>query len=172
MKSRWVESEAADVVARGAETGLEPDLALRLYTTRLLGSDSKLVLHGGGNTSLKTFARDRLAQKIEVLRIKASGADMATIEARDLPAVRLAPLRDLRAVETITDEDLLAIERANLIDPAAPNPSVEVMLHAFLPHTFIDHTHAVWRLCPISCRGSALPGGRSPSSSGNGRATA
>jgi rhamnose utilization protein RhaD (predicted bifunctional aldolase and dehydrogenase)/NAD(P)-dependent dehydrogenase (short-subunit alcohol dehydrogenase family) len=142
MKSRWVESEAADVVARGAETGLEPDLALRLYTTRLLGSDSKLVLHGGGNTSLKTFARDRLAQKIEVLRIKASGADMATIEARDLPAVRLAPLRDLRAVETIADEDLLAIERANLIDPAAPNPSVEVMLHAFLPHTFIDHTHA------------------------------
>jgi len=77
-----------------------------------------------------------------VLRIKASGADMATIEARDLPAVRLAPLRDLRAVETIADADLVAIERANLIDPAAPNPSVEVMLHAFLPHTFIDHTHA------------------------------
>jgi rhamnose utilization protein RhaD (predicted bifunctional aldolase and dehydrogenase)/NAD(P)-dependent dehydrogenase (short-subunit alcohol dehydrogenase family) len=142
MKSRWVESEAAHVVARSAEAGLEPDLALRLYTTRLLGSDPRLVLHGGGNTSLKTPARDRLGRKIEVLRIKASGADMATIKARDLPAVRLAPLRDLRAVETIADEDLVAIERANLIDPAAPNPSVEVMLHAFLPHTFIDHTHA------------------------------
>jgi rhamnose utilization protein RhaD (predicted bifunctional aldolase and dehydrogenase)/NAD(P)-dependent dehydrogenase (short-subunit alcohol dehydrogenase family) len=142
MKSRWVDSEAAHFVARGAETGLEPDLTLRLYTTRLLGSDPKLVLHGGGNTSLKTLARDPLGREFEVLRIKASGADMATIEVQDLPALRLAPLRDLRAVETIADEDLVAIERANLIDPAAPNPSVEVMLHAFLPHTFIDHTHA------------------------------
>jgi rhamnose utilization protein RhaD (predicted bifunctional aldolase and dehydrogenase)/NAD(P)-dependent dehydrogenase (short-subunit alcohol dehydrogenase family) len=142
MKSRWVDSEAAHIVARGAEAGLEPDLALRLYTTRLLGSDPKLVLHGGGNTSLKTLACDPLGREIEVLRIKASGADMATIEVQDLPAVRLAPLRDLRAVETIADEDLVAIERANLIDPAAPNPSVEVMLHAFLPHAFIDHTHA------------------------------
>ena len=67
---------------------------------------------------------------------------MATIEAEGLPAVRLAPLRDLRALEAIADEKLLAIERANLIDPAAPNPSVEVMLHAFLPHKFVDHTHA------------------------------
>jgi rhamnose utilization protein RhaD (predicted bifunctional aldolase and dehydrogenase)/NAD(P)-dependent dehydrogenase (short-subunit alcohol dehydrogenase family) len=100
------------------------------------------VLHGGGNTSLKTRARDLLGNEIEVLRIKASGADMATIEAEGLPAVRLAPLRDLRALEAIADEKLLAIERANLIDPAAPNPSVEVILHAFLPHKFVDHTHA------------------------------
>jgi rhamnose utilization protein RhaD (predicted bifunctional aldolase and dehydrogenase)/NAD(P)-dependent dehydrogenase (short-subunit alcohol dehydrogenase family) len=142
MKSRWVDSEAADIVARGAGTGLAPDLALRIYTTRLLGRDPKLVLHGGGNTSLKTRARDHFGRETEVLRIKASGADMATVDARGLPAVRLAPLRDLRAVEAVADEDLVAIERANLIDPSAPNPSVEVMLHAFLPHTFIDHTHA------------------------------
>ncbi len=142
MKSRWVEAEAAEIVARGAEAGIARDLALRLYSTRLLGADPKLVLHGGGNTSLKTRARDLLGNEIEVLRIKASGADMATIEAEGLPAVRLAPLRDLRALEAIADEKLLAIERANLIDPAAPNPSVEVMLHAFLPHKFVDHTHA------------------------------
>jgi rhamnose utilization protein RhaD (predicted bifunctional aldolase and dehydrogenase)/NAD(P)-dependent dehydrogenase (short-subunit alcohol dehydrogenase family) len=142
MKSRWVDSEAADIVARGAGTGLAPDLALRIYTTRLLGRDPKLVLHGGGNTSLKTRARDHFGRETEVLRIKASGADMATVDAQGLPAVRLAPLRDLRAVEAVADEDLVAIERANLIDPSAPNPSVEVMLHAFLPHTFIDHTHA------------------------------
>ena len=142
MKSRWVEAEAAEIVARGAEAGIARDLALRIYSTRLLGADPKLVLHGGGNTSLKTRARDLLGNEIEVLRIKASGADMATIEAEGLPAVRLAPLRDLRALEAIADEKLLAIERANLIDPAAPNPSVEVMLHAFLPHKFVDHTHA------------------------------
>jgi rhamnose utilization protein RhaD (predicted bifunctional aldolase and dehydrogenase)/NAD(P)-dependent dehydrogenase (short-subunit alcohol dehydrogenase family) len=142
MKSRWVEAEAAEIVARGADAGIARDLALRIYSTRLLGADPKLVLHGGGNTSLKTRARDLLGNEIEVLRIKASGADMATIEAEGLPAVRLAPLRDLRALEAIADEKLLAIERANLIDPAAPNPSVEVMLHAFLPHKFVDHTHA------------------------------
>jgi rhamnose utilization protein RhaD (predicted bifunctional aldolase and dehydrogenase)/NAD(P)-dependent dehydrogenase (short-subunit alcohol dehydrogenase family) len=142
MKSRWVEAEAAEIVARGADAGIARDLALRIYSTRLLGADPKLVLHGGGNTSLKTRARDLLGNEIEVLRIKASGADMATIEAEGLPAVRLAPLRDLRALEAIADEKLLAIERANLIDPAAPNPSVEVILHAFLPHKFLDHTHA------------------------------
>jgi rhamnose utilization protein RhaD (predicted bifunctional aldolase and dehydrogenase)/NAD(P)-dependent dehydrogenase (short-subunit alcohol dehydrogenase family) len=129
-------------VAHGAEAGITRDLALRLYSTRLLGADPKLVLHGGGNTSLKTRARDLLGNEIEVLRIKASGANMATIEAEGLPAVRLAPLRDLRAIEAIADEKLLAIERANLIDSAAPNPSVEVMLHAFLPYKFVDHTHA------------------------------
>jgi rhamnose utilization protein RhaD (predicted bifunctional aldolase and dehydrogenase)/NAD(P)-dependent dehydrogenase (short-subunit alcohol dehydrogenase family) len=142
MKSRWVEADAEKVVAHSAKTGVNRDLALRIYTTRLLGSNPKLVLHGGGNTSIKTNARDPFGDEVEVLRVKASGADMAAIEADGLPAVRLLPLRRLRTLETIADEELVAIERANLIDPAAPNPSVEVMLHAFLPHTFVDHTHA------------------------------
>ena len=142
MKSRWVEADAEKIIAHYAKAGVERDLALRLYTTRLLGSDCKLVLHGGGNTSLKIHARDFLGEKIEVLRVKASGADMAAIEAADLPAVRLAPLHRLRALDTIADRELVAIERANLIDPTSPNPSVEVMLHAFLPHKFVDHTHA------------------------------
>jgi rhamnose utilization protein RhaD (predicted bifunctional aldolase and dehydrogenase)/NAD(P)-dependent dehydrogenase (short-subunit alcohol dehydrogenase family) len=142
MRSKWVEADAAAFVARGAEAGLASDLALRIYSIRLLGADPKLVLHGGGNASLKTRERDLLGSEIETLRIKASGAAMATIEPAGLPAVRLAPLRALRAVEAITDERLVALERANLIDPTAPNPSVEIMLHAFLPQTFVDHTHA------------------------------
>jgi rhamnose utilization protein RhaD (predicted bifunctional aldolase and dehydrogenase)/NAD(P)-dependent dehydrogenase (short-subunit alcohol dehydrogenase family) len=142
MKSRWVEADAEKFVAHGAKAGVDRGLALRIYTTRLLGGDPNLVLHGGGNTSLKTCARDPFGEQIDVLHVKASGADMAAIEAGGLPAVRLDPLRRLRALPMIDDEELLAIERANLLDPAAPNPSVEVMLHAFLPHKFVDHTHA------------------------------
>ena len=142
MKSGWVDREAALFVEDGAKSGIDRDLALRVYTTRLLGRDPKLVLHGGGNTSLKTRLRDLFGEEAEVLHIKASGGDMATIEPAGLPAVRLAPLRTLRALDAITDEDLVAVERANLVEPAAPNPSVEIMLHAFLPHKFVDHTHA------------------------------
>src|SRR5580704_4148144 len=142
MKSGWVDSDAEAMVARGAKSGIDRELALRLYTTRLLGRDPKLVLHGGGNTSLKTRMRDRLGEDVAVLRVKATGADMASIEPGGLVAVRLEPMRKLRALDHIEDEGLVGIERANLIDPAAPNPSVEMMLHAFLPHKFVDHTHA------------------------------
>src|SRR6202451_1331984 len=142
MQSRWSDADAQAFVSRYAEKGVNGDLALRTYTTRLLGGDPRLVLHGGGNTSLKTRTRDLFGEEAEVLRVRASGADRAAIDADDLPAARLGPLRRLRALETIADEELVAIERANLIDPKAPNPSVEIMLHAFLPHKFIDHTHA------------------------------
>jgi rhamnose utilization protein RhaD (predicted bifunctional aldolase and dehydrogenase)/NAD(P)-dependent dehydrogenase (short-subunit alcohol dehydrogenase family) len=142
MKSGWADRDAEAIVADGAKVGIDRDLALRLYTTRLLGRDPKLVLHGGGNTSLKTKMRDRGGAEVEVLRVKASGVDMATITPDGFPAVRLEPMRKLRVRATIDDEELLGIERANLIDPRAPNPSVEMMLHAFLPHKFVDHTHA------------------------------
>jgi rhamnose utilization protein RhaD (predicted bifunctional aldolase and dehydrogenase)/NAD(P)-dependent dehydrogenase (short-subunit alcohol dehydrogenase family) len=142
MKSGWVDRDAEAIVADGVKAGIDPDLSLRIYTTRLLGRDSKLVLHGGGNTSLKTKMRDLLGTEVEVLRVKASGADMASIAPAGFPALRLEPMRRLRALGTIGDEELVGIERANLIEPRAPNPSVEVMLHAFLPHKFIDHTHA------------------------------
>jgi rhamnose utilization protein RhaD (predicted bifunctional aldolase and dehydrogenase)/NAD(P)-dependent dehydrogenase (short-subunit alcohol dehydrogenase family) len=142
MKSGWVDRDAEAIIADGAKSGVDRDLALRVYTTRLLGRDPKLVLHGGGNTSLKQRIRDRFGEDVEVLRVKASGADMATIEPAGLPAVRLGPMRKLRALDTVDDADLVGIERANMIDPAAPHPSVEMMLHAFLPHKFVDHTHA------------------------------
>ncbi|MFY9760438.1 MAG: bifunctional aldolase/short-chain dehydrogenase [Xanthobacteraceae bacterium] len=142
MKSGWVDRDAENFVADGAASGLDRDLALRIYTARLLGREPKLVLHGGGNTSLKARLRDRLDEEADVLWVKSSGSDMAKIGAEDFVAVRLEPMRKLRALESIGDEDLVAIERANLIDAKAANPSVEMMLHAFLPHRFIDHTHA------------------------------
>ncbi|HUZ34239.1 MAG TPA: bifunctional aldolase/short-chain dehydrogenase [Xanthobacteraceae bacterium] len=141
MKSGWVDRDVENFVAHGVKSGVDRDFALRIYTTHLLGRDPALVLHGGGNTSLKTQI-DHLGQKLDVLRIKASGADMAAIGPAGLPAVKLDALRRLRALDDIGDQELVAIERANLIDPAAPNPSVEIMLHAFLPHKFVDHTHA------------------------------
>ena len=142
VKSGWVDRDAENFVADGAASGVGRDLAFRIYTTRLLGRDPKLVLHGGGNTSLKARLRDRLGEDADVLWVKSSGSDMAKIDADGFVAVRLEPMRKLRALESIGDEDLVAIERANLIDAKAANPSVEMMLHAFLPHKFIDHTHA------------------------------
>src|SRR5216683_2912789 len=142
MKSLWSDSEAESFVARYGETGVSRDLALRVYTTRLLGGDPRLVLHGGGNSSVKTTLRDLLGEAVEVLCVKGSGWDMGNIEPAGLPAVRLAPLRTLRRLERLADEDMVNLQRGNLLDSAAPNPSVETLLHAFLPATFVDHTHA------------------------------
>ncbi|HUJ48282.1 MAG TPA: bifunctional aldolase/short-chain dehydrogenase, partial [Rhizomicrobium sp.] len=142
MKSRWSDAEAKDYVARYAAKGVGEDLALRVYTTRLLGGDPKLVLHGGGNTSVKTRMRDQLGDETDVICIKGSGWDMGNIEPAGLPAVRLEPLRRLRTLDKLSDEDMVNFQRINLLDSSAPNPSVETLLHAFLPHTFIDHTHS------------------------------
>jgi len=142
MKSAWVDSEAQAAIDRYAGAGIGRDLALRVYTTRLLGRDPKLVLHGGGNTSLKTSMADLFGDEVAVLCVKSSGSDMANVEPADLPAVRLDRLRKLRARAVLGDEDIVRVQRASLIAPAAPNPSVEILLHAFLPHTFVDHTHA------------------------------
>ncbi len=142
MRSKWSDVEAERLVDRYADRGIGRDLALRVYTSRLLGRDPKLVLHGGGNTSVKTVVKDLLDEAAEVLCVKGSGWDMAEIEPAGLPAVRLAPLRKLRARKSLADEEMVRVQRANLIDPNAPNPSVETLLHAFLPHKYVDHTHS------------------------------
>ena len=142
MKSAWADRDAEAAVARYARDGVGRDLALRVYTTRLIGQNPKLVLHGGGNTSVKTRLVDLNGEDVEVLCVKGSGSDMAGIEPVGLPAVRLDPIRKLRARAALTDADMVRVQRANLIDPNAPNPSVEMLLHAFLPAKFIDHTHA------------------------------
>jgi short-subunit dehydrogenase/ribulose-5-phosphate 4-epimerase/fuculose-1-phosphate aldolase len=140
--NRWSEGEAAAAVAHYGAQGVSDDLALRTYSARLLGADPQLVLHGGGNTSVKTTVTGLLGDTIPVLCVKGSGWDLATIEPPGHPAVRLEPLRALRSLEALSDEAMVAAQRNNLIDPAAPNPSVEALLHAFLPHTFVDHTHS------------------------------
>jgi rhamnose utilization protein RhaD (predicted bifunctional aldolase and dehydrogenase)/NAD(P)-dependent dehydrogenase (short-subunit alcohol dehydrogenase family) len=142
MQSQWSDVGAEQLVERYAGDGVGRDLALRVYTSRLLGREPKLVLHGGGNTSVKTVVEDLLGDDAEVLCVKGSGWDMAAIEPAGLPAVRLAPLRKLRARASLPDEEMVRLQRANLIDPGAPNPSVETLLHAFLPHKYVDHTHS------------------------------
>lgn len=142
MDSRWKNAEARDYVARYLDQGINEDVALRVYTTRLLGSDPRLVLHGGGNTSVKTSVPDQLGDPTEVLCVKGSGWDMGHIEPAGLPAVRMDVLLRLRSFDTLSDEDMVSIQRSALIDPASPNPSVETLLHAFLPHKFVDHTHS------------------------------
>ncbi len=142
MQNRYSTADAEAAVARYADDGVNRDLALRVYTTQLLGRDPKLVLHGGGNTSVKTVAADLLGKPIDVLCVKGSGWDMGDIEPAGLPAVRLEPLRELSALETLTDQDMVNAHRTNLLSSDAPTPSVETLLHAFLPHAFVDHTHA------------------------------
>ena len=140
--NRWSDAEAAAAVAHYGAQGVSEPLALRTYSARLLGADPDLVLHGGGNTSVKTTVTGLLGETIPVLCVKGSGWDLGTIEPPGHPAVRLEPLRALRALNSLSDEAMVAAQRNNLIDPAAPNPSVEALLHAFLPHTFVDHTHS------------------------------
>ena len=143
MESRWSDAEAAAAVERWA--GLRhsnEDVALRAYTSRLIGAESSLVLHGGGNTSVKTRLPDDLGEEVDVLCVKGSGWDLGAIEPAGLVAVRLESLSALRKLEALSDEDMVNAARTRLLDASAPNPSVETLLHAFLPHRFIDHSHA------------------------------
>ena len=142
MKSRWQDTEAEAMVTRYAQQGIGRDVALRVYTSRLLGQDPLLVMHGGGNTSVKTTVKDLSGDDVEALCVKGSGWDMGDIEPAGLPAVRMTPLLKLRERDKLSDEDMVRFQRANLLDPGSPNPSVETLLHAFLPHKFVDHTHS------------------------------
>src|SRR5262245_24518238 len=96
MQSHWADREAKATVDRYAQAEVPPELALRVYTTRLLGGDPKLVLHGGGNTSVKLRMNDPLGGEADVMCVKATGADMAVIEPAGMAAVRLKPLQALR----------------------------------------------------------------------------
>jgi rhamnose utilization protein RhaD (predicted bifunctional aldolase and dehydrogenase)/NAD(P)-dependent dehydrogenase (short-subunit alcohol dehydrogenase family) len=145
MHSAWSDADARAAVAHYTTKfprTCNEDVALRVYTSRLLGREASLVLHGGGNTSVKTVLPDDLGEPTAVACIKGSGWDLASLEPPGLPAVRLAPLQALRRLDALGDEAMVAALRARLLDPAAPNPSVEALLHGFLPHKFIDHSHA------------------------------
>lgn len=141
MESRWSDREAAEYVDRfAARWGT--DLALRVYTSRLIGRDPDLVMHGGGNTSLKGSVTTLVGEQMDALFVKGSGWDLDAIEPPGLPAVDLGHLRKLRKLPELSDEEMVNQLRTHLFDAGAPNPSVETLLHAFLPHKFIDHSHA------------------------------
>jgi rhamnulose-1-phosphate aldolase/alcohol dehydrogenase len=117
-------------------------LASRIHSSRLLGRDASLVMHGGGNTSVKATVATLLGEQQEVLYVKGSGWDLATIEAAGFPAVDLAYLRRLRRLESLSDPRMVNELRTHLVDAKSPDPSVEALLHAFIPARFVDHTHA------------------------------
>src|SRR5438128_4592546 len=110
--------------------------------SRLIGADRSLVLHGGGNTSTKLLEHDHLGRERRVIRIKGSGADLATCEARHFPGLWLDEILPLRERERLSDEEMLAYLARCLVDPSAPRPSTETLLHAFLPAAQVDHVHA------------------------------
>jgi len=142
LKNNWSKSFANKYIKKYKKLGFSKNLALRVYTTRLLGRNKELVLHGGGNTSVKTTIKDIDGKKYKVLCVKGSGWDMADIEPAGLPAVKLEPLLTLKEKKYLSDENMVSFQKRNLIDIKSPNPSVETFLHAFLPFKFVDHTHA------------------------------
>src|ERR1019366_6259658 len=142
VQDRWPQADANAALAAAGSDPADQALALRVYTSRLIGADPDLVMHGGGNSSVKVRRRDLFGREIDVLHVKGSGWDLETIEARGLPGVRMAALLELRALPTLSDEDMVNVQRCNLLDCTAPTPSVETLLHAYLPHAFVDHTHA------------------------------
>ena len=134
MQTRWDEDAARKL-------GGDP-LQLRAYTSRLLGREPDLVLHGGGNTSVKIKGKNLFCEEEALLYVKGSGQDMATIEAPGFSPVRLDVLLKIAQLDQLSDRELFKSLRAALVDPDAPNPSVESVLHAVIPFKFVDHTHA------------------------------
>ncbi|EAR51949.1 short chain dehydrogenase [Oceanicola granulosus HTCC2516] len=142
IANRWSDADCAAWVNEAGDDPADRTLAERVYSSRIIGADPDLVMHGGGNTSVKVTRRDLFGDEIRVLHVKGSGWDLDTLRAPGLPGVRLAPLDRLRGLDALSDEAMVNVQRSNLLDSTAPNPSVETLLHAWLPQTFVDHTHA------------------------------
>jgi rhamnose utilization protein RhaD (predicted bifunctional aldolase and dehydrogenase)/NAD(P)-dependent dehydrogenase (short-subunit alcohol dehydrogenase family) len=133
IESLWDDEEAA---------GYSGDLGLRVYTSRLLGRDKSLVLHGGGNTSVKIRETNRFGDEEEILYVKGSGWDLETIEAAGFSPVRLGPAARLATLPRLSDPEMVNELRTAMTLASAPTPSVEAILHAALPFKYVDHTHA------------------------------
>ncbi|MBC7879194.1 MAG: bifunctional aldolase/short-chain dehydrogenase [Anaerolineales bacterium] len=133
MQNQWNDKDAARFTSL---------LEQRVYTSRLQGADSSLVLHGGGNTSVKVVEKDIFGNDEMILYVKGSGWDLATIEAQGFSPCRLDHLLKLATLEQLSDTDMARELQLSMTNPSAPAPSVEAILHGLLPHTFVDHTHA------------------------------
>ena len=134
MRSLWLQKDA--------DTYSEVPLGLRVYTSRLLGASSELVLHGGGNTSVKDEFQDLLGDTHQALFVKGSGWDLATIDEAGFSPVKHEVLLTMAQLDELGDKDMVTAQRAALLEPSAPNHSVEAILHAIIPFKFVDHTHA------------------------------
>lgn len=132
MESRWIDREAA----------AQPELDGLLYASLLVGADQNLVLWGGGNTSAKVDETDFRGRAVRVLRVKGSGSDLRTIQLKDFPGVRPDDVLPLQERDAMADEAMVAYLAHTLMEPSSPRPSIETLLHAFLPARFVVHTHA------------------------------
>lgn len=133
MKSLWNDTEAEQFPGK---------LGLRVYTSRLLGRDKSLVLHGGGNTSVKITEKNILGEDETLLYVKGSGWDLEFIEAEGFSPVRIDHLLKLAKLKTLSDPQMVNELRTHMVRASAPTPSVEAILHAILPYQYVDHTHA------------------------------
>jgi len=133
MKSLWSDAEAAQFAG---------PLGPRVYTSRLLGRDRSLVLHGGGNTSVKLREKNLFGEEEDVLYVKGSGWDLETIEPAGFTPVALGYVRKLAGLARLSDPQMLNELNTHMLRAGAPSPSVETILHAILPHKYVDHTHA------------------------------
>ncbi len=140
MKNLFDPREAEKFTARYPD--IPPELALRVYTSRLIGGDPSLVLHGGGNTSVKLRMKNIVGEFQEVLFVKGSGVDLAAIDPGGFVGLKLEPLRKLRQLSNLPDEEMENQLQTHKIHFSSPDPSVEALLHAFVPSRYIDHTHA------------------------------
>ena len=142
MKSKYNDKEANSYINNYAKKGVGKDLALRIYTTQLLGNDPTVVLHGGGNTSVKSSIKTLLGNQEEIIYVKGSGKDMGNIEEDGFPALEMRNLLGMRKLQKLDDFQMVNYQRKYMLDTSFPNASVETLLHAFLPHKFVDHSHS------------------------------
>ena len=133
MKNLWSDIEAAQ---------FKDELALRVYTSRLLGQDPSLVLHGGGNTSVKIIETNLVDIEEEILYVKGSGWDLEFIEKAGFSPVRMDHMLKLSSLESLSDPQMVNELKTQLTNASSPAPSVETILHAILPFKYVDHTHA------------------------------
>lgn len=133
MQNRWNERDAEIY---------KTDLELRAYTSRLIGLDSNLVLHGGGNTSVKSVHQDRFGTEHDVIWVKASGYDLGQMWTEGFTGLKLDPLLRLAQLDQLSDPDMVNEVNCARLDSKAANPSIEAIVHAVIPFKFVDHTHA------------------------------
>lgn len=131
MKNRWNDADAP-----------KNDLELRAYTSRLIGLDRALVLHGGGNTSVKTTVTDVFGKEVEAIFVKASGFDLAKMGTEGFTGLELEPLLRLAELKVLSDPDMVREVKRSQFEPSAANASIEAIVHAVIPHKFVDHSHA------------------------------
>lgn len=142
MKSSWNNKIALQYVSEYKKKNISKDLALRIYTTHLLGKNPKLVLHGGGNSSVKSIGKNLYKKNVNLIYVKGSGWDMSNLNELGMPGLELNPLLETVKLNKLNDNDMVNLLRSNLINANSPNPSVETLLHAYLPFKFVDHTHS------------------------------